>query len=94
MFTFYLCTHFVLLGKAILHGSDVILYGADMYLFFNSTEQPATGIKYNASLQLTEINFLLSNRLPAKREHIMTVLENLKGIYIKGTYWSFLEHVS
>lgn len=75
------------LGKAV-SGADVILQGTDFYLKYESLEQPPPATEYVWTLELVEQNFLLPSGIPAKREHIMNVLQNLKGLYIRATYWS------
>ncbi|KAK4877517.1 hypothetical protein RN001_010023 [Aquatica leii] len=74
-------------GKAIF-SPDVILEGAGTYLSYISYEQPAGSQNFFMSVELIESNFVLPNGLPAKREHIMTVLQNLRGLYLRATYWS------
>lgn len=74
-------------GKAT-GGADVVLEGGGMFLVHTSYEQPAPAQDYAASLQLVEANFEFLNGMPAKREHLMTALHDLKGIYIRATYWT------
>lgn len=69
----------------------MILEGADSYLKYESLEQPPPATEYTSTIELVEQNFLLPSGIPAKREHIMTVLQNLRGIYIRATYWSASE---
>lgn len=78
----YLC-----IGKA-LPRSDVILEGNGTYLVYVGDEQPPPAVEYMASLQLVESNFQLPNGNQARREHIMVVLQNLRGLYIRATYWT------
>lgn len=73
-------------GKAI-SAADVVLQGADTTLFYYSDEQPPSFVNYGLSVRLVETNFLTSNRLSATREQIMVVLEDLRGIYVRATYW-------
>lgn len=68
-------------------GADVILYGADTYLLHYAEEQPPSSFDFEASVQIVESNFETLNHLPATREQIMIVLEDLQGIYIRGKYW-------
>ncbi|XP_018320894.1 laminin subunit alpha [Agrilus planipennis] len=74
-------------GKAV-SGADVILAGAGTHLAYMSVEQPAVATDYSESLGIVESNFELPSGIAAKREHIMTVLNNLTGLYIRATYWS------
>ncbi|KAB0790802.1 hypothetical protein PPYR_15312 [Photinus pyralis] len=74
-------------GKAIF-AADVILEGAGSYLLHYSYEQPAVAQNFDARLQIVESNFVLPNGQAAKREHIMTVLQNLRGVYLRATYWT------
>lgn len=73
-------------GKAV-SGADIILYGAGMFLLHDALEQPAAKIEYLASIEIVDSNFVLENGVQANREHVMTVLEDLEGIYIRATYW-------
>lgn len=73
-------------GNAV-SGPDVILYGHDTYLFYFSLEQPASNTLFPSSVELIEQNFILPSGLPTTREQIMQVLQDLKGIYIRATYW-------
>lgn len=66
----------------------MILQGADTYLKYEGFEQPPSATEFVWALELVEQNFLLPSGIPAKREHIMSVLQNLKGLYIRATYWS------
>lgn len=74
-------------GGAV-QGADLILYGADTYLLHRAIEQPPPTLDYSASVELVETNFELPNELAANRDHIMTVLEDLRGIYIRASYWA------
>lgn len=74
-------------GKAV-SAADVVLQGADTTLFYYSDEQPPSFSNFRSSVRLVETNFLTSNRLSATREQIMVVLENLRGIYVRATYWN------
>lgn len=74
-------------GKAV-SAADVILQGANTTLFYYSDEQPPSFVNFRASVRLVEANFVTSNRLSATREQIMVVLEDLRGIYVRATYWN------
>lgn len=74
-------------GKAV-SAADVVLQGADTILFYYSDEQPPSFMNFGSSVRLVETNFLTSNRLSATREQFMVVLENLRGIYVRATYWN------
>lgn len=74
-------------GSAV-SGPDVILEGANMYLTYSNFEQPPQKTNFVTTLQLVESNFELPTGISAKREHIMEVLKDLKGIYIRATYWT------
>lgn len=67
---------------------DVILRGANTYLTHSSYEQPPPSQAYNGFVKIVENNFQLPQGVPAKKEHIMEVLKDLKGIYIRATYWT------
>lgn len=59
-----------------------------MYIYHKSYEQPAPKTDFYGEVELTDVNFELADGTPAKREHVMTVLKDLKGMYIRATYWS------
>ncbi|KAL3275284.1 hypothetical protein HHI36_020052 [Cryptolaemus montrouzieri] len=75
------------LGLAV-SGPDVILEGNNTYLTYSSLEQPPQAQEFPFSVQLVESNFYLPIGVAAKREHIMEVLRDLKGIYIRAKYWT------
>ncbi|XP_075229000.1 laminin subunit alpha [Lycorma delicatula] len=75
-----------LFGNAI-RGPDVIFYGAGIYLLHYSLEQPAANLAFTGNVEIYESSFILPTGLPASREQLMQVLEDLRGIYIKATYW-------
>ncbi|XP_011495348.1 PREDICTED: laminin subunit alpha [Ceratosolen solmsi marchali] len=68
-------------------GADVILQGADSFLVYRAEEQPPSDVNYRASVQLVESNFETKQNLRATREQMMVVLGDLRGIYIRATYW-------
>lgn len=74
-------------GKAI-RGADVILQSSNMYISHYSMEQPAAAINFNGAVELVDINFELPDGTPAKREHVMQVLKDLRGLYIRASYWT------
>ncbi|XP_046389625.1 laminin subunit alpha [Ischnura elegans] len=85
------------LGSAV-SGADVILHGANTYLLHSSLEQPPPDETYHGYLDLVETNFILPNGFSATREQLMQALQNLRGIYIRASYWepsvfTKLEHV-
>lgn len=73
-------------GQAV-PGADVILQGADSFLIYRAEEQPPSSTDFQASVQLVESNFETKQNLIATREQIMVVLGDLRGIYIRATYW-------
>lgn len=74
-------------GQAI-RNADIILEGSDTYLAHYSIEQPPSTYDYAGVVKISDINFELSDGTPAKREHLMNVLKNLRGLYIRASYWS------
>nr|CAI5850401.1 unnamed protein product [Callosobruchus analis] len=59
-------------GGSAVGGPDVILQASEFAFM----------------LQLVEGNFELPSGSPAKREHMMEVLKDLRGIYLRATYWT------
>lgn len=74
-------------GSAV-SGPDVILQGHDTYLTYSNFEQPPPATEFVTTLQLVESNFELPTGAPARREHLMEVLKDLRGIYLRATYWT------
>lgn len=74
-------------GRAI-RGADVILQSSNMYISHYSIEQPAAAINYVATVEMIDANFELPDGTPAKREHVMQVLKDLRGVYIRASYWT------
>ncbi|VEN34345.1 unnamed protein product, partial [Callosobruchus maculatus] len=75
-------------GGSAVGGPDVILQGPDYYLTYSNLEQPPPASEFAFMLQLVESNFELPSGSPAKREHMMEVLKDLRGIYLRATYWT------
>ncbi|XP_008557031.1 laminin subunit alpha [Microplitis demolitor] len=73
-------------GKAIA-GPDVILMGSDSVLLHYGEEQPPSFTNFGASVALVESNFITMGNVDVTREQMLVTLENLKGVYIRGTYW-------
>lgn len=76
------------LEASAINGPDVILEGAGLYLIYYGFEQPPPEEEFTGMLQLVESNFELPTGGAARREHIMEVLRDLRGIYIRATYWT------
>lgn len=74
-------------GRAV-SAADVILEGADTSLFYYADEQPPSFTDFQASLELVESNFVTHGRLSASREQLMLVLEDLREIRVRASYWS------
>lgn len=74
-------------GSAV-SGPDVIIQGADTYLTYSNFEQPPPAVEFITTLQLVESNFELPSGAPARREHIMGVLKDVRGVYLRATYWT------
>ncbi|XP_015117099.1 laminin subunit alpha [Diachasma alloeum] len=73
-------------GKAVA-GPDVVLVGAESVVFYYGDEQPPSFTNFHASVELIETNFFTTKSQQVSREQLLVLLENLKGIYIRGTYW-------
>ncbi|KAL7292410.1 hypothetical protein TKK_0013999 [Trichogramma kaykai] len=87
-----------LFGQAV-PGGDVVLQGADNFLIYRGDEQPPSLTNFQASVRLEESNFVTKQGRRATREAIMSTLKDLRGIYIRATYWQpsltvSLSHVS
>ncbi|CAG9771124.1 unnamed protein product [Ceutorhynchus assimilis] len=74
-------------GTAV-SGPDVILKGANSYLTFSSIEQPPPVFKYATEVLLIESLFDTASGDQAKRDQIMEVLKDLRGVYIRASYWT------
>lgn len=75
------------IGNAI-GGADVILYGANMYIMYESVDAPSVASNFPTSLKIVESNFLTVSGEIVKRAELMQVLQNLTAMYIKATYSS------
>lgn len=62
--------------------------GANTFLTYSSFEQPPPSEEYRSEVALTESIFDTPSREPARRDHIMEVLKDLRGIYIRASYWT------
>ncbi|XP_050301015.1 laminin subunit alpha [Anthonomus grandis grandis] len=74
-------------GTAV-SGPDVILQGANTYLSYSSIEQPPPVFMYNSEVSLVESIFDTPSGDQARREHFMEVLKDLRGVYIRASYWT------
>lgn len=74
-----------ILGGAVA-SPDVILSGANKYLYYTSLEQPSKNIYFPVALKLVENNFESVTSDKVTREDFMQVLQNLTAIYIKASY--------
>lgn len=83
-------TIFYVIGQegSAVGGPDVIFQGQDTYLTYSNIEQPPQATEFPFSLEIVESNFVLPSGSPARREHMMEVLKNLRGIYLRATYWT------
>ena len=75
-----------LFGQAV-PGTDIVIMGADISLYHRADEEPPSTVNYRASLQLVESKFRNRQGLPVTRDMLMMVLGDLRGIYIRATYW-------
>lgn len=76
------------LGQATFAPDVVLRGGEDIVLLHSSFEVPTSGITFGMALELTEHNFLLPNGKEVTRGQMLTVLQNLKGIYLRTSYWN------
>lgn len=77
--------HFTFLG-APPPGANVILYGAETYLFYDTDELPINSVPSEFTFKIVEANFHTLPGLGATRQEIMRVLQNLTALYIKASY--------
>lgn len=73
-------------GKAII-APDVILKSKTLAITHQSYAQPASRQIFDGGVHLIESNFNYINGLPVTREHFMSVLLDLEGVYIRASYW-------
>lgn len=59
-----------------------------MHLLHYSVEQPAETVTFHGEVSIIDVNFELPDGTPAKREHVMQVLKNLNGLYVRASYWT------
>ncbi|KAL1517260.1 hypothetical protein ABEB36_001047 [Hypothenemus hampei] len=75
-------------GTAV-SGPDVVLQGANTFLTYSSIEQPPPGIKHtNDEMSLSEYVFDTASGEQAKRDQVMEVLKDLRGVFIRASYWT------
>lgn len=75
-----------LFGNSIL-APDVVLEGKETVYIHQSYEQPANGIMFRGAVKIVEANFQTLSGSPVTREQFMTLLRDLKRIYIRASYW-------
>lgn len=75
-----------LISATTISGADVIFYGANMYLLYESFQLPVNSAPFVFSIKIAENNFLTISKTTATREELMQVLQNLTAIYIKASY--------
>ncbi|XP_076046327.1 laminin subunit alpha isoform X4 [Oratosquilla oratoria] len=75
-----------------LESPDVILEGTSgSVALYYSTEQPQPSVEFTEEIVLNERNFRTPSGAPMTREQFMVTLHDLRGIYIRGHYWSASE---
>lgn len=80
-------------------GPDVILEGKDLRIKHTNYQQPAADQTFNGVVELIESNFQTLSGATVTREQFMTVLRDLRNIYIRASYFdngmiTFLSHVT
>lgn len=68
-------------------GPDVILSNNDTMFIHQSYEQPANNIWFHGSVEMKESNFQTISGAPVSRDRFMTLLRDLKDIFIRANYW-------
>lgn len=75
-----------LFGSALI-GPDVILEGKDLKIKHTNYRQPAADQIFNGAVEMIESNFQTLSGSTVTREQFMTVLRDLKQIYIRASYF-------
>lgn len=75
-----------LFGSALI-GPDVILEGKDLRIKHTNYRQPAASQVFHGAVEIIESNFQTLSGVPVSREQFMTVLRDLKKIYIRASYF-------
>jgi laminin, alpha 3/5 len=73
-------------GSALI-GPDVILEGKDLKIKHTNYRQPAAGQLFHGSVEMIESNFQTLSGVTVTREQFMTILRDLKKIYIRASYF-------
>ena len=73
-------------GSSLI-GPDIILEGKDYKIKHTSYRQPAADQIFRGSVEMIESNFQLLSGVTVSREIFMTVLRDLKKIYIRASYF-------
>ncbi|XP_046390071.1 laminin subunit alpha-like [Ischnura elegans] len=63
--------------------ADVILNGADFYLFYHYPKNLMAGFNETISVELYEKNFQIENGTTSTKDLFMLALKNLKGLFIR-----------
>ncbi|CRK95483.1 CLUMA_CG008952, isoform A [Clunio marinus] len=75
-----------LFGNALV-GPDVILEGKDMKIKHTNYRQPAAGQLFHGAVEMIESNFKTLSGVTVTRDQFMTILRDLKKIYIRASYF-------
>lgn len=75
-----------LFGDALI-GPDVILTNHDEVFVHQNYEQPANGVWFDGSVDMIESNFQTISGAQVTRDQFMTLLRDLKEIYVRANYW-------
>lgn len=73
-------------GHAIA-AADVIIGGANGFIYHNSVEQPPSLENWLHSVRIIEEEFTNLDGSAVTRDQFMNVLANITSIYIRATYW-------
>lgn len=75
-----------LFGNSLI-GPDVILEGKDLKIKHTNYRQPAADQLFHGSVEIIESNFQTLAGLTVTREQFMSVLRDLKKIYVRASYF-------
>ena len=71
----------------VLIAPDVILEGKTMSIKHTNYRQPASDVLFNGAVEMVETNFQTLSGTKVSREEFMTILRDLKKIYIRASYF-------
>ncbi|KAF7271317.1 hypothetical protein GWI33_015789 [Rhynchophorus ferrugineus] len=87
----YSILHSYVQDGTIVDDPKVIIQGPNSYLYYSSSDHPRSNEKFPEEVALAEPYWSIASGEVARRDQIMDVLKDLRGVYIKARYWTKAE---